>query len=196
MQLELIIGLGAFAFVSSITPGPNNLMLMSSGANFGFKRSLPHMLGVELGFVLMVFLVGLGLSQVFNAYPLSYDLLKVFSISYLLYLAYKIATSSNPQFSDASSKPMTFIEAAAFQWVNPKGWTMALSAVSVYSPSYSMESIALVALAFGLVGVPSVSVWTALGQQLQRWLTSHRRLQVFNYTMAALLVGSIIPVLL
>ncbi len=196
MNLEVIIALALFALVSSITPGPNNLMLMSSGANFGYKKTIPHMLGVSLGFAFMLLLVGIGLVQLFNSYPVSYDILKVVSVTYLLYLAFKIATSASLKDSkEEESKPFTFLQASAFQWVNPKAWTMALTAISVYSPSQNIESIAIVALVFALVNLPSVSCWTLLGQELRVILSSNARLRVFNYTMAGLLVLSLYPVL-
>ena len=196
MTYEIILGLVLFSFVSSITPGPNNLMLMASGANFGFRRSIPHMLGVAIGFTLMVLLVGAGLLQLFNAFPLSYLILKFCSVAYLLFLAWKIATASATGKGEATrGKPFTFIQAALFQWVNPKAWTMALTALSVYSPGQTMGAIAFVAAVFGLVNLPCISLWTTLGQQLQRILTSERRLRVFNVTMALLLVISLYPVL-
>ena len=196
MNSELLTALVIFAFVSSITPGPNNLMLMSSGANFGFQRTIPHMLGVGLGFVLMVFLVGIGLMQLFDSYPISYEILRISSVSYLLYLAFKIATSASPEAQHHNkATPFTFIQAASFQWVNPKAWTMALTAISVYSPSHSLESVAIVAAIFGVVNLPSVSAWTVLGQQLRRILSSNIRLRVFNLTMAALLLASLYPIL-
>ncbi len=197
MNYELLTALMAFAFVSSITPGPNNLMLMSSGANFGFQRTIPHMLGVGIGFVFMLILVGIGLMQLFDRFPISYDILKVISVMYLLYLAIKIATASpleNKQ--DNSATPLTFLQAASFQWVNPKAWTMALTAISVYSPSHSLESITIVAIVFGLINLPSVSVWIVLGLQLRRLLTSHIRLKAFNIVMATLLLASLYPVVL
>jgi threonine/homoserine/homoserine lactone efflux protein len=196
MTYEIVLGLTVFALVSSLTPGPNNLMLMASGANFGFRRSLPHMLGVSLGFTVMVLLVGIGLVQVFEAFPLSYTLLKVVSLAYLLYLAWKIATAA-PAGNDAdkAGTPMTFIQAALFQWVNPKAWTMALTAVSVYSPSHSLTAVAFVAGVFGAVNFPCIGVWTTMGQQLQRILTNPMRLRAFNVCMALLLVGSLYPVL-
>ena len=197
MTYEILLGLTVFALVSSLTPGPNNLMLMASGANFGFRRSIPHMLGVSLGFTLMVLLVGIGLVQVFEAFPVSYTLLKVVSLTYLLYLAWKIATAA-PASSDADKTgiPMTFIQAALFQWVNPKAWTMALTAVSVYSPSHSLTAVAFVAGVFGAINFPCIGVWTTMGQQLQRILTNPMRLRAFNVSMALLLVGSLYPVLM
>ena len=197
MTYEILLGLAVFALVSSITPGPNNLMLMASGANFGFRRTIPHMLGVGLGFTFMVLLIGVGLVQVFDAFPVSYTILKVVSVAYLLFLAWKIGTAApleeDPQ---AGGTPFTFVQAALFQWVNPKAWTMALTAVSVYSPSQSTTAVAFVAAVFGVINLPCVSLWTTLGQRLQRILTSPARLRVFNITMALFLVGSLYPVLM
>lgn len=194
--MEILLTLGAFALVSSLTPGPNNLMLMSSGANYGIRRTMPHMLGVSLGFTFMVFLVGIGIVQVFDIYPLSYSILKWLSIAYLLFLAYKIAVSTNQVDNrTGTSKPFTFMQAASFQWVNPKAWTMALSAISVYAPTKDLYSVTLVAVIFGVVNFPSITVWTAMGQTLQSVLSSSKRLRMFNYTMATLLVMSLYPVL-
>lgn len=195
MTYDLLLALAAFAFVSSITPGPNNLMLMASGANFGFRRTIPHMLGVGLGFVLMVFLVGIGLVQVFDAYPISHLILKMASITYLVYLALKIATAAPVKNGRSKGTPMTFLQAAAFQWVNPKAWTMALTAVTVYTPDTTLSAIAVVGLVFGAINLPSVSSWTLLGQGMARLLTNPARLTAFNWTMAALLVASLYPVL-
>jgi threonine/homoserine/homoserine lactone efflux protein len=195
MSTDLLAALCLFVFVSSITPGPNNLMLMASGANFGFRRTIPHMLGIGGGVVLMVLLIGIGLINFFNAYPVSYTILKVASVSYLLYLAIKIAKSGTPQGNSGGGEPMTFLQAASFQWVNPKAWAMVLTAVSVYSPSRSVSAIALVAAIFGAINLPVVSLWTLLGQEMARLLSSPRRLRTFNITMAVLLVASLYPVL-
>ena len=196
MSSELIIALSVFALVASITPGPNNLMLMSSGATFGFKRTIPHMLGVGLGFVFMLLMVGIGLLQLFDSYPLTYQILKVLSVIYLCYLAFKIATSSSPEHNpNNNAKPFSFLQAASFQWFNPKAWTMALTATSVYSPTHDLDAILLIALVFGLVNLPCVSLWTILGQQLRKLLKKASHLRCFNLTMAALLVLSIYPVL-
>jgi threonine/homoserine/homoserine lactone efflux protein len=195
MTYEVLSALILFAFVSSITPGPNNLMLMASGANFGFLRTVPHMLGIGLGFTFMVLMVGAGLMQVFEAIPASHTVLKVLSIAYLLYLAWKIGNSSPVADQAATGTPMTFLQAAAFQWVNPKAWTMALTAISVYAPDRTGWTIVLVAATFGAVNLPCVSSWTVIGQQMAKLLKSPRRLIAFNWTMAALLVLSIIPTL-
>ncbi len=195
MTPDQIIALAAFAFVSSITPGPNNLMLMASGANFGFLRTFPHMLGVTLGFAFMLILVGIGLVQIFDAYPVTYRVLMLFSVVYLLYLAWKIATAAAPKASNNAGKPFNFLQAALFQWVNPKAWAMALTAISVYAPSRTLTSILIVAAVFGMINLPCVSSWAVLGQQIRRVLTNPVRLRLFNGTMAALLIGSLYPLL-
>ncbi|WIY27152.1 LysE family translocator [Parasedimentitalea psychrophila] len=195
MTYDLFLALALFAFVSSITPGPNNLMLMASGANFGFRRSIPHMLGVALGFVFMVLMVGVGLVQLFDAYPASYTVLKTGSVAYLLWLAWKIAHASPASASDKQGRPMTFLQAAAFQWVNPKAWAMALTAISAYTPDQTIAAILLVSAVFGAINLPSVGSWTVLGQQMAKILTNPRRLSAFNWTMAILLVASLYPVI-
>ncbi len=195
MTYDILMALITFAFVSSITPGPNNLMLMASGANFGFRRTIPHMLGIGLGFTFMVLLVGAGLVQIFDQFPISYTVLKILSVLYLLYLAWKIAHAAPVEGEDAAGTPMTFFQAAAFQWVNPKAWAMALTATAAYAPEQTLNAILIVALVFGSINLPSVSTWTVLGQQMARVLTNPRRLLVFNWIMAALLVASLYPVL-
>jgi threonine/homoserine/homoserine lactone efflux protein len=188
-----LLALVAFALVSSITPGPNNLMLMASGANFGVRRTLPHMLGVGVGFALMIFLVGVGLVRLFELWPPASTVLKVVSIGYMLWLAWKIANSAAPSTTDArpGAQPMTFLQAAMFQWVNPKAWTMALTSVTVYAPRHDVPAVLVVALVFGAVNLPAVSSWAAMGTLMRRWLTAPVRLRAFNWSMAALLVGSL-----
>lgn len=173
-------------------------MLMASGANFGFRRTLPHMLGVAFGFMFMLLIVGIGLTQLFIRFPASYTVLRVVSVIYLAYLAWKIATAS-PVTTDAdqrAGKPFSFLQAAAFQWVNPKAWIMGLTAISVYAGDRSFTQVLIVTLVFGIVNIPSVSSWAALGQQISRWLSTPTRLRAFNVTMAVLLVGSLVPSLM
>jgi threonine/homoserine/homoserine lactone efflux protein len=196
IPFELLTALIGFALVSSLTPGPNNLMLMASGANFGFWRSLPHMLGIGIGFTVMIVLVGLGLIGLFEAFPVFYIILKVCSVAYLLWLAWKIANAAPPQKGEATGSPMTFIQAALFQWVNPKAWSMALTAITAYAPGQTVPSILIVALVFGAINLPSVSVWTVMGQQIRRILNKPRWLRAFNIGMAVLLVLSALPILL
>jgi threonine/homoserine/homoserine lactone efflux protein len=198
LSSDVLLALVAFSFVSSITPGPNNLMLMTSGTNFGFARTLPHMLGVALGFVLMLLLVGAGIAGVFEAVPAAYTVLKIASVGYLLYLAYKIATAAPPSDATAAAKtrPLTFAQAAAFQWVNPKAWTMALTAVSVYVPvERPWLGLTIVALVFGVINLPSVGVWALMGVHMRRFLNRPRALRAFNVTAALLLVASLYPLL-
>jgi threonine/homoserine/homoserine lactone efflux protein len=194
MTYQLLTALAGFCIASSITPGPNNLMLMASGANFGFLRTIPHMLGVGLGFVLMVILVGIGLAQIFDSYPIAHTILKVVSVIYMLYLAWKIATAAPAAKGDQTGTPMTFLQAASFQWVNPKAWTMAITAVTVSTPDTALVSILIVAAVFGAINLPCVSLWTVLGQQMARILTNTTRLRAFNISMAALLIASLYPV--
>ena len=194
MNIEILTALCAFAFVTSVTPGPNNLMLMASGANFGIWRTIPHFLGVVLGFVLMVILVGTGLVRVFEAYPVSHDILRVCSIVYLSYLAWKIAMAKSPS-TQTTGKPISSIQAALFQWVNPKAWAMALTVVTVYAPSHSLAAVGLIALVCGVVNMPSVFIWVLLGSKIQRFLNSALRLRVFNTGMALLLLATLYPVI-
>lgn len=198
MTYEILTALIAFAFVMSVTPGPNNLMLMASGANFGWRRTLPHMAGISFGFGAMTLLIGVGLVQLFDAFPLTYTILKFASVAFLLYLAYKIATSSPPSdvAQSAQGKPMTFIQAALFQWVNPKALTMALTALAAFTPQGSgFWGVALVALIFSAVNLPTISSWVLLGTQLRRILDVRWKLRAFNIGAALLLLGSLYPIL-
>ena len=192
MNQTTLVALSAFALVSSITPGPNNLMLMSSGANFGLRRTVPHALGVGIGFTLMIVLVGVGLMGLFDLFPILNTVLKLVSVAYLLWLAWKIANAAAPDTAGSvGGKPMTFIQAMLFQWVNPKAWSMALTAIALYAPDRNLAAVLLVAVVFGIINLPSTSLWAVMGQVLRGWLSSPARLRAFNWTMAALLVGSL-----
>lgn len=195
MTPTLLLALLGFAFVTTVTPGPNNVMLMASGANFGFRRTVPHMLGIALGVSLMALLVGLGLMALFEATPVLGRVLRVVSVLYLLWLAWRIATAAPIRDRPAQARPMTGLQAAAFQWVNPKAWAMCLSAVTIYAPDRSLASVLIVAGAFALVSLPAISVWAWLGTVIRAWLSSPTRLRVFNLTMAGLLVLSLYPML-
>ncbi len=194
---ELLAALALFAFVSSITPGPNNTMLMASGANFGFRASIPHMMGVSGGFLLLVVAVGLGLGGLFAAYPELHDVLAVAGGLYLLWLAWKIATSSGLGMGEAGARPQTFLQAAAFQWVNPKAWAMALGAVTAYAPRDGyVANILVVSVIFTAINLPCVASWTGFGVGLRRFLDRPAVLRAFNVGMALLLVLSLLPVAL
>ena len=196
MTMEILFALISFAFVSSITPGPNNIMLMTSGANFGFKKTVPHMLGVGIGFVIMVILVGIGIMQIFELVPVTYQILKVASIVYLLYLAYRIATSAKLKNEEVkTARPLTFLQAALFQWVNPKAWTMALMSITLYAPGQELYLVLIVALVFGAINLPCVLTWVMLGKSMTRVLKQERSLHIFNIVMALLLVASVVLVI-
>ncbi|MEO1562852.1 MAG: LysE family translocator [Pseudomonadota bacterium] len=196
MNWSVLLPLSWFAFVSSITPGPNNLMLMASGVNFGFRRTIPHMLGIGIGFTVMVLLVGVGLAQIFERYPWTNIALTVFSVIYMLWLAWKIANAAAPKEGEVGGTPMTFLQAALFQWVNPKAWAMALGAITIYAADNSFAAVLFVAIVFGLINLPCVSVWTLLGVGVKELLQDRRYLRAFNWTMAALLVASLYPILI
>ncbi len=194
MSHQILFALIAFAFVTSVTPGPNNVMLMASGANFGLRRTLPHMLGVALGFGLMVALLGLGVDRLIAGSPRLAMAMKWVSMAYMLWLAWRIAHASGPiGKGDVAARPMSFLAACAFQWVNPKAWMMGLGALSAYSAGAG--GALMVALIFTLVNLPSVAGWAALGQGLRGVLQEPGRLLLFNRAMAVLLVVSMLPVL-
>jgi threonine/homoserine/homoserine lactone efflux protein len=196
MTYSLLTGLVLFCFVSSITPGPNNLMLMATGANFGAQRAAPHASGIVLGFTFMIVAIGLGVAQLFQSYPLAHQLLGGISVIYLIYLAYKTATArTNLDSPEPTGQPITFWQAAAFQWVNPKAWTMALAAVTVYAPQpVTYKEVIVVATIFGAINLPCISVWLMLGVKMRRFLTTPARLRGFNWTMAGLLILSLAPI--
>jgi threonine/homoserine/homoserine lactone efflux protein len=192
----LLPALVLFSLVSSITPGPNNFMLMTSGVNFGFRPTLPHMLGVALGFALMVGLVGLGLSGIFARMPVLLSVLKWVGAAYMVILAVRIARSGPLQSGVAGARPITFLQAAAFQWVNPKAWIMAVTACATYSvPDRYTVSVLLIAAVFGIVCLPCVAVWAGFGSTLRRALSNAPTLRLFNWSMSVLLVASLYPVL-
>ncbi|MFD2738247.1 LysE family translocator [Sulfitobacter aestuarii] len=195
MSFDLLSALALFALITSSTPGPNNLMLMASGGNYGFRQTIPHMLGIVFGFMSMLLLVGLGLIRLFEAYPIIYVVLKWLSVAYLLYLAWKIATAAPLRRDSGRGTPLTLLQAAAFQWVNPKAWAFGLSVVAVYAPQVSPPWLMLVALIVAACSLPAITIWTAMGQQLARVLTNPRRLRLFNWSMALLLVLSLYPVI-
>ncbi|SEM53923.1 Threonine/homoserine/homoserine lactone efflux protein [Loktanella fryxellensis] len=186
-----------FAFAGSVTPGPNNIMLMASGANYGLRRTVPHMLGVSFGHSFMVLMVGLALLQLFTAYPVLNTVLKVIAVVYMTWLAYKIATALPPEAKGVTGKPFTFLQAAAFQWVNPKAWVIAITAITAYAPADwpTWAGSLLVATAFLTMNLPAISLWAVLGVQVRRFLGTARRLRIFNVTMAVLLLASLWPML-
>lgn len=197
MPVDVFLALLGFAIVSSVTPGPNNLMLLSSGVTFGFRRTIPHMLGIGVGFVILLLAVGAGLGALLTALPWLHTALKIAGGVYLLYLAWHIAMADTIEAEGTDgAQPMRFIGAAAFQWVNPKAWLMAVSAMATYTiPGNYLWTMLLVAFAFGLVNLPCVSLWAGLGSALRPLLSSPRLVRGFNIAMALLLVVSLWPML-
>jgi threonine/homoserine/homoserine lactone efflux protein len=196
MPLDTFLALLLFAFTTSITPGPNNMMLFASGVNFGFRRTIPHMFGIGAGFLLLLLGVVLGLGALLHMVPAVYTALKFAGGAYLVWIAWKIGTSRSLGEGTSGVKPMSFLGAAAFQWVNPKAWVMAVTAMATYTnPELYMISVLLVGLAFAAVNVPSVSTWAGFGSALREWLSDPVRLKWFNITMALLLVLSLWPML-
>jgi threonine/homoserine/homoserine lactone efflux protein len=196
-NLELVAAMAMFAFVTSVTPGPNNMMLLASGVNFGVKRSLPHWLGVSLGHFLMLLLVGAGLERLLTAFPFVYQVMKVAGFAYLVYLAWGVARSGAPQRNGTeATQPIGFLGAAAFQWVNPKAWIMSIAYFSNYMPTdASLTFVVLTCMMFSAINFPSVGLWVWLGAKLEHHLQQDTLRKIFNWTMALLLVVSMIPVL-
>ena len=185
--------LAVFAFATSITPGPNNLMLMMSGARFGLRRTLPHWLGVSLGFVAMVMALGAGLSGLVDAAPRARVALKVAGAAYMLWLAWRIARAGRSGAPATAARPMSFWEAAAFQWANPKAWAMALTTIGVYAGAGTLREVALAAIVAGLVNFPCVGVWAAAGRPLRAYSEDERRRALLHYALALMILLSLAP---
>jgi threonine/homoserine/homoserine lactone efflux protein len=198
MSFESLSALPAgilFALVTSITPGPNNTMLLTSGVNFGFRRTLPHVFGISAGVVLLMLCVGFGLGEAFHRFPALYSVLEIASVAYLLYLAWKIGTSGEVKLRNGERRPMKFHEAIAFQWVNPKAWMMVLTAVTTIHVSENFGSnVMLMALVFYFIGLPCICLWAGFGTAMRQVLTDPKRLRIFNIAMALSLVLTLYPI--
>jgi threonine/homoserine/homoserine lactone efflux protein len=198
LMIDLLLPLTGFALVTTVTPGPNNVMLTASGLNFGFRRSGPHMLGICFGFPAMVLLVGWGMAGLFTTSALLHQTLRVLGTAYLVYLAYRIATAPPVAVEGESrSRPMRFWEAVAFQWVNPKAWVMAVSAATSYTTLHgdNFREVAVIGAVFFLVSFPSAALWTSFGLVIRRWLSDPRHIRALNLAMAMALLASILPLL-
>ena len=194
MTLDLALAFAAYAFVTTITPGPNNTMLLASGVNHGFVRSVPHLIGVSLGFAFLFLAVGGGIGAVLVAVPALHRALTAIGVAYLLWLAWKIARSGPAEGDIAAEPPLTFLQAAAFQWVNPKAWVMATGAAATYLPApLHLVDLAALTAGYALVGAPCIAAWTGFGVALRRLLTDRRAATLFNWAMAAALVASLVP---
>jgi threonine/homoserine/homoserine lactone efflux protein len=195
MTQPLLIAFVVFAAVMFFTPGPNNVMLLSSGLNYGFRRTLPHVLGIVIGFAFMVGAVGLGLGTIFITYPVLQTILKYAGAAYLVYLAAVIAMSGPVAGQDNARGPMTFLGAAMFQWVNVKGWVMVIGTITAYAAIASFPWNILIQVVISLwMGAMSCVAWALFGSALRPWLTSVRVVRVFNIVMAILLLASLFPV--
>lgn len=197
MSHQLLLAFIVFAIVMFFTPGPNNIMLLTSGLNFGFRRTLPHLAGVVFGFAFMIAVSGLGLGAVFTAYPLLQTILKYAGAAYLVYLAVAIALSGPPTPGEAERRrPMTFFGAALFQWINVKGWVMVIGTITAYAAiaSYPWNILLQVALSL-LIGWVACAAWVLCGTSLQSLVKSPVVVRAFNIVMALLLLASLYPVL-
>jgi threonine/homoserine/homoserine lactone efflux protein len=194
MSPVLFAGFLVFAVVSSVTPGPNNLMLMASGSAFGLKRTVPHLAGVVIGFGLMTLAVGLGLAGLLRTAPIVFVVLKWAAVAYILYIAWRMVRAKGPGVGGTDGRPISFLAAAGFQWINPKAWVMAVGAVGAYAGrGHFVADVALIAATFVLVNIPTALVWASFGAAIRRWFRKPGHLKAFNWTMAALLVASLYP---
>lgn len=193
--MELFWTLVFFAFATSITPGPNNIMIMSSGVNYGVQKSLPHMAGIQLGFLLMLLAIGFGAGLILQQQPLLHSVIKLLGAVYLLYLAWKIASAAPEQIETGNSKPLSFWQAIAFQWVNAKAWVMITGAIAAFTSVQGIywQQLALIALVFLLVGLPCTGSWLLFGAALKKLLTAPKQRQWFNRVMGSVLALSVLP---
>jgi threonine/homoserine/homoserine lactone efflux protein len=193
-MIEIILPIALFGLVSAATPGPNTIMLTASGSAFGFQRTLPHILGITLGFPLMVFAIGLGVGEIFTRYPQVHLALKYVGAAYLLYLAWRIAQSGRPNAGEAKARPLNFIEAAGFQWVNPKAWMIAVSAIPAFTTigGHYYAELLLIAAIFTAVTLPSCAVWCLFGVGIRTLIRTEETARLVNLALAAVLAGSVV----
>jgi|SRR5579871_2076734 len=195
MSHSLLYAFVLFAAVMFFTPGPNNVMVMSSGLTYGFRRTLPHISGVVIGFAFMVGAVGLGFGTFFIAFPVLQVLLKYAGAAYLVYLAAVIAMSGPPKPGETGRGPLTFWQGAMFQWVNVKGWVAIIGTITAYAAIASFPfNIVIQVATFLVMGTASITTWTLFGSALRPVLTSERAVRLFNVAMAVLLLASLYPV--
>jgi threonine/homoserine/homoserine lactone efflux protein len=196
MSLTTFLALLMFSFVSSITPGPNNIMLLASGLNFGLRRTWPHAFGISFGFASLLVAVGVGIGVILSAVPALFLAIKGLGGVYMIYLAWRIANSGPVEVEGGVARPMTFLEAALFQWINPKAWVMAAVAMSAYTANGNYPlNVAIVVFSFCIVNFPSITVWAGFGTLMRKFLQNPKKLKIFNYIMAASLVLSLWPML-
>ena len=197
MDSSTLVSFATFAMVAAFTPGPNNVMLAASGANFGFRRTLPHIFGILVGFCSLVLAAGLGLATLFAMMPWLYDVLKIISVLFLLYLAWKIGSAGHTTTKD-KDRPLSFVQAASFQLVNPKAITVIISSVTAYTSAAENvgAEVTMLLVVFAIVTIFATCTWAVFGTAIAYLLTSHARLRQFNIIMALLLVASLLPSIL
>lgn len=196
--MESLLSLLLFSVIAAFTPGPNNIMIMSSGLNHGVRASLPHLFGICFGFPSMILAVGFGLGFLFERFPLLHEAVQVIGILYLFYLAWLIANSAPSELQGEKSPPLSFIQAALFQWINPKAWIMGTSALAAYTTVGANMTVQILTVVgvFTFMAFPSAGVWLVFGSSLRRLLADPVHQRCFNVFMALLLVGSIVPVVI
>ncbi len=194
---SMLVAIATFTLSSVMTPGPNNIMLLSSGLTFGYKKTIPHMIGIIIGFPLMVVLVGLGIGVVFERYPQLFEVVKYAGAFYMFYLAYKIATNTTKYDKSTKSRALTFWQSAVFQWVNPKAWVMAISSTTIFvnDIEHSFSQVLMIAFIYLLSGIVSTNSWALGGVAMQKLLTNDKYIKIFNTTMAMLLCLSVLTFL-
>ena len=185
-----------FGVIAAVTPGPNNVMLTTTGLNFGVRRGVPHLLGICIGFPVMLALIGIGFGTLFQLYPILHEVIKVVGVIYLLYLAWKIASARGGVGKVSQSKPISFWQSAGFQWINPKAWIMGSSALAAYTTldDNFFIQVLIICVTFMIITIPCAGIWLVFGAGLQHFLKDPLHLKIFNITMALLLIASILPV--
>jgi threonine/homoserine/homoserine lactone efflux protein len=193
--METLLPLLGYALVATCTPGPNNLMVLTSGANFGVARTVPHILGISIGFPVLILAVGFGLGFIFDAYPIVHVILKYVSLVYLVWLAWQIVRSERPEEKKEHAHPLSFLQAAAFQWVNPKAWAMIFGAMALFTTEGGNKplQVGIIAVLFGALCLPNGLVWALFGRAIAGFLADDRQRLWFNVVMAVLLILSVIP---
>jgi threonine/homoserine/homoserine lactone efflux protein len=194
--MENLPALLMFTFSASITPGPNNVMILTSGLNYGVKRSQQHLLGIVLGFSFMVVVLGFGFGILFENFPFLHTFIKVAGVVYLLFLAWRVASTRPKEIEGVARPPLNFIQAALFQWLNPKAWMMATSGIATFASAEAPAGqILLIATVFMFASITCTGSWLVFGAALKRFLSTPRTMRIFNCLMAGLLVLSLLPTL-
>ncbi len=197
MSADSLLALVAFAFATLWTPGPNNILLANSGATYGFRRTIPHLIGVSWGFPFMMFCVAVGLGEAFRAEPALREGLRYVGTGVMLWIAWKVASAGRAKAEGGRGRPWRFHEAVAFQWINPKAWSMSVGVASAYmAGARPVLEAASISSVFVLIGMGSAAGWCAFGAAIRRWLSTDARLRAFNVAMGGLVAASAIYILI